>query len=103
MGTLVLEEPDQVGLNIDTALLGRPDDAQESGPALGPTDASSEQRCISELGVALELPLGAIVVEGQLGDVDKAGEPVPMRQGVAHHLADRVGRRELKGQDVVKP
>ena len=46
MGALLLEEVHKAGLEIDNALLGRLDDAQERGPALGNTDASGEKAIV---------------------------------------------------------
>ncbi len=101
MGALVLEEPAKVGLDIDAALLRGPDHAQQRGPALGSADASSEERGVPQLGVTLELALGDVVVEGQGGIIDEAGEAFPVVEGVVHHFGDRVGRREASQGDCI--
>ncbi len=87
----VFEQPSQVRLDVDVLLLGRPDHAQQDGPSSRASDAAREQRCVSQLGVTLELALGAVVVERKVGMVDEAGEPCPVVPKVVGHLHNRIG------------
>jgi len=57
MGSHVFEQPVQVGLDIDTTLLGRPDNSEENDPPMGASDAAGKQERIPQVRVPLERSL----------------------------------------------
>ena len=57
MRAAALEQPGQVAEDVDLALLRGPDDAEQRRPAMSAFGAAGEQRCVPQLGVALELAL----------------------------------------------
>lgn len=90
MGSLVLEQPGQVGLDVDATLLGGTHDAEENGPTMGPGNAAGKQRRMPQLRVPLELAFGLVVVQGQVGFVDESGQAGPVLEHVSGYLADWV-------------
>ena len=66
------EHPGEVRLDVHATLLGRSDDAQQRGPTVRTLHASSEQAGETQLGVALKLALGRVVVEGELRNCSAA-------------------------------
>lgn len=103
MRSTALEHPGQVPEDVDVALLGGTDDAEQRRPAVPALGAADEQRGVPQLGVPLELALGRVVVQRQLGVVDEPREVVEVAEVVLRDPPDRVGRRERSGDDVLEP
>ncbi|MEN0063339.1 MAG: hypothetical protein AAGA48_14395 [Myxococcota bacterium] len=98
-----IEQPGQVGLDVDNDHLYCTNDAKQGGPAVGAFRTPGEEAVETQLCVVLEAPLTGFVIKGQTFIFDERGQPHEVVAVVPHRLLEGVRWGQARRQDADEP